>query len=44
MCQGVRVSVGVSRCASVSVSGVRVSVGVGVSRCTSECGCVKMCE
>ena len=34
MCQGVRVSVG--------VSGVRVSVGV--SRCASECGCVKMCE
>ena len=34
MCQGVRVSVG--------VSGVRVSVGV--SRCTSECGCVKVYE
>ena len=34
MCQGVRVSVG--------ASGVRVSVGV--SRCASECGCVKMCE
>ena len=34
VCQGVRVSVG--------VSGVRVSVGV--SRCASECGCVKVCE